>query len=362
MLVHPPAGLSDCRRETPTRRLGTSAATVLFLLAVALVVTASPAAAAGNSSGDAAQFVQLVNGERTSRGLGALSTHGELTGLAVRHSRRMAADANGDGRCNDSDALRHRSDVSRGVTADWRSLSENVGYYCPAEVRALHDNLMSSPGHRANILDGGKHDVGVGAYHDADGGLWVTQIFMETRSGPESQEQSPSPEPGTQDEQETEQQQSDDRAGSGGSGTDEPEQTQEGTTSPAPENGSTPERDASGGDPGDTEQPSPEPTAGQQDRDPDPSGDGGRNGTSGAGEADPQPADDGRTGEQPDRGASEGDEGDVREDDPQAPVTTAAVDTDRAGAAGTAGGGEGWLARLVAALEALWAALAALSL
>lgn len=177
------ADAAVARRWHLTGPGGASVLAVLIVLVVAaatLVASARPAVAAGASSADAARFVRLVNGERSGRGLATLSRHGELDGIAVAHSRRMAGDADGDGACNDAGGLRHRDPVSQGIDAPWTALAENVGYWCPADVDRLHRALMDSSSHRANILSGRMRHVGVGAYHDADGGLWVTQIFMDT--------------------------------------------------------------------------------------------------------------------------------------------------------------------------------------
>lgn len=180
-----PPSRHDRRRAVARPALGArrslAVAALLALIAAMLVVTGRPAAAAGASSSDAARFVQLINGERSSRGLGSLSSHSELAGIAVGHSRQMASSANGDGRCNDTDGLRHRNSISAGIDAPWTALAENVGYYCPADVGALHQALMDSHSHRVNILNGQMRYVGVGAYHDVDGGLWVTQIFMDVQ-------------------------------------------------------------------------------------------------------------------------------------------------------------------------------------
>lgn len=178
-----------------------SLAVVITATTMLVAGTAPPAGAQGASPSDASRFVRLINGERTSRGLPALSSHGELAGIAAAHSRRMAASVNDDGACNDTGGLRHRSSVSRGVDAPWTALAENVGYLCPADVGDLHQRLMDSASHRTNILDGRMRHVGVGAHRDADGGLWVTQIFMATGAqsspdaGPGSSPPAPEPDP-----------------------------------------------------------------------------------------------------------------------------------------------------------------------
>ncbi len=122
--------------------------------------------------------VQLVNAERASKGLPALAEHLQLTRIAREHSRAMAAAADAGGSCGDGSTLRHRSPLSTGITAKWRVLRENVGCNHDLDVERLHRAFLSSPGHRANIHADDVEFVGVGSWIDADGGLWVTHLFM----------------------------------------------------------------------------------------------------------------------------------------------------------------------------------------
>ena len=60
-------------------------------------------------------------------------------------------------------------------------VGENI-YYCSEEegaedVPLAHHAFMASPEHRANILDSRYTRVGVGIYHDAQGAMWVTEMF-----------------------------------------------------------------------------------------------------------------------------------------------------------------------------------------
>jgi uncharacterized protein YkwD len=74
-------------------------------------------------------------------------------------------------------ASRHRlyhSDLSR--ICCYRAVGENVGY--ATTVYRVHQALMASPGHRANILDRRWRGVGVGVVKSG-GYLWVTEIFRQ---------------------------------------------------------------------------------------------------------------------------------------------------------------------------------------
>lgn len=175
--------------------------TVLALAATLMVTSAHPAAAAGVSGTDASQFLKLVNQERARRGLGSLRSHGELAGIGGGHSRRMGSNA--DGVCSiEKGTLYHRNPISGGIDAPWIKLAENVGCHPGAShlsasqrVTDLHKALMDSPGHRANILHRDMRYLGIGAYRDSHGGLWVTQIFMDMKQRTTSPKPAPKPAP-----------------------------------------------------------------------------------------------------------------------------------------------------------------------
>lgn len=154
------------------------------LLTVAMLALPATAAQAGSrtvDTGSEATSFDLVNQERTARGLPALVSNAELVGLAREHSEAMAADVESGGACGDGVTLRHREDLKAGVTAKWTTLRENVGcgYGTHGTATVVHDGFMNSSGHRANILASDINQVGIGAFRDVDGGLWVTQIFMQ---------------------------------------------------------------------------------------------------------------------------------------------------------------------------------------
>ncbi len=130
---------------------------------------AAPAAAA--DPGFEADFVARVNGARSSKGLGTLTTDSELTAIARRWSQRMAAD----------NRLSHNPNLAKEVTQDWEKLAENVGV--GPGVEEIHNAFMNSAPHRANILDGALTHIGVGVVVDPSGQIWVTQVFMRLRGG-----------------------------------------------------------------------------------------------------------------------------------------------------------------------------------
>ncbi|WP_244174476.1 CAP domain-containing protein, partial [Streptomyces murinus] len=121
--------------------------------------TPAPATTATTAaSGVTAQIVQLVNAERAKAGCQPLTLNAKLTKAAQEHSADMAAHQNMSHTGSDG------SDPGTRITQagyTWSAYGENVayGYSTAAEVMA---GWMSSPGHRANILNCGYQEIGVG--------------------------------------------------------------------------------------------------------------------------------------------------------------------------------------------------------
>lgn len=83
--------------------------------------------------------------------------------------------------------MRHNPDFANEICC-WRVTTENVAWSEPHRLwrpgdpvlritDELHEALMGSPGHRANVLDDGVNEVGIGVYVDAEGNVWITQNF-----------------------------------------------------------------------------------------------------------------------------------------------------------------------------------------
>ncbi|MYU05318.1 CAP domain-containing protein [Streptomyces sp. SID8366] len=145
--------------------------------AAAPTASSTPAAAtpsATTASGVTAQIVQLVNAERAKAGCRPLTLDAKLTKAAQAHSADMAAHQNMSHTGSDG------SDPGTRITQAgyaWSAYGENVayGYSTAAEVMA---GWMSSPGHRANILNCGYQEIGVGL---AQPGSYWTQDFGTAR-------------------------------------------------------------------------------------------------------------------------------------------------------------------------------------
>lgn len=119
-----------------------------------------------------ARVVDLVNAERSRRGLAPLRSDARLGTAAQRHSedqaRRGRMSHTGSDGSSAGDRIRRAGYV-------WRSWAENVahGYSSPEAVVA---GWMNSPGHRRNILSANV-DTGVGVAIGADGRTYWTQVF-----------------------------------------------------------------------------------------------------------------------------------------------------------------------------------------
>lgn len=124
------------------------------------------------AEGSEAEIADLVNEERTSRGLQPLTWDPALVPVARGHSREML----------ELGYFSHSS-PNTGTLGD-RLQAEGVSYtqagenlaYAPS-VSVAHRGLMQSDGHRANILEPSFERIGVGVITGSDGTLMVTQVF-----------------------------------------------------------------------------------------------------------------------------------------------------------------------------------------
>lgn len=119
------------------------------------------------------QMLNLVNQERTSRGLAALKVDLELTRLARLKSRDMI----------DLNYFAHQSptygspfDMMRNAGISYRTAGENLAG--ASTVERAHNALMNSPGHRANILNSSFTHVGIGIVSGGPYGMMFTQMFV----------------------------------------------------------------------------------------------------------------------------------------------------------------------------------------
>lgn len=118
------------------------------------------------------QMLDLVNQERTKRGLKPLRMDSELRETARKHSRDMFnrgyfSHVTPD---NKTPFDRMRAEGVRFITA-----GENLAM--APTVQIAHQGLMQSPGHRANILNPRFGKVGIGVYTNRAHRMMFTQKF-----------------------------------------------------------------------------------------------------------------------------------------------------------------------------------------
>jgi len=142
-----------------------------FLCLAFSIILSSAAVQAASMSAQQRQLLNLVNAERVRAGLSELQWDDHLAQAARLHTQRMA----------DRRALSHQfsgepalPDRAGSAGAHFNSVAENVAY--AGTVDQLHDNLMHSPHHRANILDPKSNAIGI-AFAEKDGELYVTEDF-----------------------------------------------------------------------------------------------------------------------------------------------------------------------------------------
>jgi uncharacterized protein YkwD len=120
-----------------------------------------------------AEVVRIVNTERAKAGCAALTADDRLTAAARGHSADMAA------RGYFSHTTPEGVEFSTRITSAgyrWSGAGENIakGQRTPADVMT---SWMNSAGHKANILNCGFKNIGVGVAADATGSLVWTQDF-----------------------------------------------------------------------------------------------------------------------------------------------------------------------------------------
>ena len=118
------------------------------------------------------QMLELVNEERTSRGLKPLAADPELTEVARRHSADMFA------RGYFSHYTPEGKDPFERMTEShvrFRTAGENLAM--APTLAIAHTGLMNSPGHRANILNPQFGRVGIGVMDGGRRGLMISQEF-----------------------------------------------------------------------------------------------------------------------------------------------------------------------------------------
>jgi uncharacterized protein YkwD len=121
---------------------------------------------------DERKMLELLNKERTDRGLGALSADEQLRGVGRAHSKDMLA--RGYFAHVNPDGLDPFERMDR-AGVDYMYAGENLAFAPTVEI--AHSGLMNSPGHKANILKPEYTKVGIGCMDAGYRGLMFSQEF-----------------------------------------------------------------------------------------------------------------------------------------------------------------------------------------
>jgi len=141
-------------------------------LASVMALTVVPEPALADTGSDEAGFVARLNGLRASRGLRPLGVNGSLANMARGWSSQMASRG----------GISHNPNMASQAPGNWARLGENVGM--GPNVDSLHNALVNSPSHYANMVNGYYDSVGVGVVQSG-GTMFVTFNFMAAAGAPQ---------------------------------------------------------------------------------------------------------------------------------------------------------------------------------
>ncbi len=154
--------------------MGQRALIVLLLLTLALPYSL-PARADMSSAQFEACLLGKINASRAAAGAPALEMARDLNPQVRDWSKWMS-----------NHTFRHMSSTERDpiLPSDTWNWGENIAWTSRTADSAcaqIHDMLMNSSGHRANILNPAFQFAALGAYGDS-GGWWVTELFFSSNS------------------------------------------------------------------------------------------------------------------------------------------------------------------------------------
>lgn len=126
----------------------------------------------GSTSAQEQIVYNLINHERSANSLGSLTLDPALCRLARMKSQDML-----DNRyfAHESPTYGNVRTMLKNAGYSFAGAGENIARY--GTIEKAHAGLMSSPGHRRNILSSAWTKVGVGVVTDKNGFIYLTQIF-----------------------------------------------------------------------------------------------------------------------------------------------------------------------------------------
>lgn len=117
-------------------------------------------------------MINLVNGERSAKGLKRLEFDSKLRGVARGHSQDMFTRGYFSHYSPEGKSVADRA-TEAGI--EYQVVGENLAYAPSLDL--AHKGLMDSPGHRANILSSEYNKIGIGVIDGGIYGKMFTQVF-----------------------------------------------------------------------------------------------------------------------------------------------------------------------------------------
>jgi uncharacterized protein YkwD len=150
----------------------------LLVLVTGCASSASPTEVPAESAGGGglpSSIVTLTNGERAKAGVAALRVSPQLMQAAQLQADQMAQLQRME---HEISGAKYPRPVDRlaAVGYRWGSYGENIAMG-QSSAAAVMDSWMHSSGHRANILNGGFREIGVGVAYDSAGRPYYVQVF-----------------------------------------------------------------------------------------------------------------------------------------------------------------------------------------
>jgi uncharacterized protein YkwD len=105
----------------------------------------------------------LINGVRAGLGVPPLTVSSSLKTYARDWTVHMA----------DTNTFAH-SRIGE-LLGPWGTVGENIAYGW--SVQSMHDALVASPGHYANLTNASFTHIGVGVWIEEGGKIWTTHVF-----------------------------------------------------------------------------------------------------------------------------------------------------------------------------------------
>ena len=113
----------------------------------------------------AQDMLVLVNAERASKGLGALTLDKELTAAAMQRAAEISVDFD-----------HNRPDGRSCFTVSDKAGGENIAANWSLEAKMAFEQWKDSPGHYANMMEEGFKSIGIGVFYGEGFVFWV-QLF-----------------------------------------------------------------------------------------------------------------------------------------------------------------------------------------